>query len=160
MKQTMSLKKRWYIRLVLYMVFLLIWSVAVLVMPIASAQKEVTKIPMYISGGCFWFGLIGTITMAVNINLLRRKNATAKNKHPEGKQLGILSFFRNKWAKIADIVMFASGIGFATVKLWINNIYLLFILAAIFLFSFGMHCMLNGKSYSYLNYKVRREKKS
>ena len=129
-------------------------------MPIASVQQEVTKIPMFISGGGFWIGLIGTITMAVKINYSRKKSYRFEDKPLKVKQLGLISFFKNKEAKVADIAMFASCICFIVTRICTDNLYWLFIFLALFVFSFGMHCMLNGKNYIYLNQKVRREEES
>lgn len=146
--------------LVLYVTFLLIWSIAVLLMPIASVQKEATKIPMFISGGGFWIGLIGTIAMAVKINNAIKRSYRFRDKRPEVKQLGLISFFKNREAKIADIAMFVSIVCFIVTRICTDNIYWLFIFLATFVFSFGMHCMLNGKNYIYLNQGVRREEES
>lgn len=157
MKYGKASKKRGKIMLLFYGLFLLIWSGSILIMPMASAKKELTMIPMYVSGGCFWFGLLGTITTAVIINMFRKKNCKYKSKHHELNQIGLISFFKNKPAIVADVVMFVSIVCFIVAKIWIDNLYLLFICLAIFVFSFGMHCMLNGKNYFYLNYKVRRE---
>ena len=147
--------------LVLYVTFLLIGSIAVLLMPIASVQKEATKIPMFISGGGFWIGLIGTITMAVKINKARKRSYRFREKYPESKQLGLISFFKNKEAIIADVGMFVSIAGFIVTRICSDNIYWLFIFLALFVFTFGMHCMLNGMNYKYINYSkyVKEQKK-
>lgn len=158
MKYTRNLQKQWKRNLFFYVVFLLIWSFSVLLMPIASVQKELTVFPMFISGGCFWIGLIGTILMGVKINRFSKK--IYKNKSYEIKKLGLICFFSNKKATITDIVMFVSVVCFIVIKICIDNIYLLFTSVSLFVFSFGMHCMLNGKNYIYLNNKVRRENES
>lgn len=160
MNYTRASQKRRKRMLILYITFLLVWSIAILLMPIASAQKEITKIPMFISGGCFWIGLLGTTTMAVKIINSRKRSYRFKDKHPEVKQLGLISFFKNKEAVIADIAMFVSIVCFIVTRICTDNIYWLFIFLALFVFSFGMHCILNGKSYIYLNQKVRRVEKS
>lgn len=150
-------KKRQFI---LYIVFLLIWSIAILLMPFASVYKEVTKILLVVSGGGVWIGLLGTVTMAVKINKARKRSYRFREKYPASKHLGLISFFKNKEAGIADIGMFVSIAGFIVTRICSDNIYWLFIFLALFVFTFGMHCMLNGMNYIYLNQGVRREEKS
>ncbi len=160
MNDTRVSRRRKKRQFVLYSVFLLIWSIAILLMPIASMQREVTHIPMFISGGGFWIGLIGTIAMAVMINNARKRSDRLRNKRPEVKRVGLISFFQNREATIADISMFVSIVCFIVTRICMDNIYWLFVFLATFVFSFGMHCMLNGKSYIYLNQEVRGEEES
>ncbi len=144
--------------LVLYIVFLSVLSVAFVIMPIASAQKDLSQIPLMISGAFLWGGSIGTVVSALKFNKAVKKIDKPKDK--KKNQLGLICFFKNKEAKIADIAMFISIICFIVVKICRGNLYLQFVLLAMFVFSFGMHCMLNGKNYFYLNYKVRRHEES
>ena len=146
--------------LILYVTFLMLLAVAFLLMPIASAQKDTTKILTVISGGFFWIGLVGTIVMAIKIDKTRKRSGKLRDKKSKVKQIGLLSFFKNKEAKIADIAMFASIICFIVARICTDNLYWLFTFLATFVFSFGMHCMLNGKNYIYLNQGVRREEES
>lgn len=136
--------------LVLYVTFLLIWSVSVLLMPIASALKSETRALMFVSGGTFWIGAIGTVSTAVAIELARRKSPAFKEKKGESKRIGLICFFKNTKAKIADISMLVSIGGFVLAEIFCDNIYLLFTLFSAAMFSFGMHCMLNGSGYKYL----------
>ena len=145
---------------ILYAAFLLVLSISILLMPIGSAQKEQSQIPMFISGACFWIGLIGTVWMAIKINKARKQSYLFKDKQPKVKQFGLICFFKNKEAKVADIAMFASAVGFIITRICTGSFYWLFIFLALFVFSFGMHCMLNGKNYFYLTYKAREEGKA
>ena len=160
MNHARASQKRRKRMLIPYVAFLAIWSIAILLMPFASMKKEATQIPMFISGGGFWIGLIGTVAVAVMINNARKRSDRLGKKRPEMKQLGLISFFKNREAKIADIVMFVSIICFIVTRICTDNIYWLFIFLASFVFSFGMHCMLNGKNYIYLNQEVRGEEES
>lgn len=98
--------------------------------------------------------------MFLKINKSRKADRTFRSTHPEMWQPGLICFFKNKNAKIADCVMFGAVIGVAVTGIFFNNLYVLHIFLALFVFSFGMHCMLNGKNYIYLNYQVRREEKA
>lgn len=148
-------------RLILYVTFLLIWSLAILLMPVASVQKEATKILLFVSSGGFWIGLLGTVTMAVKINKARKKSYRFREKCPASKRIGLISFFQNKEAIIADVGLFVSIAGFVVTGICSDNIYWLFIFLALFVFTFGMHCMLNGINYKYINYSkyVKEQKK-
>lgn len=141
----------------LYTGFLALLAISVCLMPIGSSLKEKTTIIMYISGVAFWIGLIGTICMAVKINNSRKNSYRFNERFGNHKQLGVVHFLQNTEAIIADIAMFVSIVAFIIAKIWISEIIVSFILLAIFIFSFGMHCMLNGINYRYINYKVRRE---
>ncbi len=160
MHYTRASRRRRERMLILYVTFLLILSIGIMLMPIASVQKEATEIPMFISGGCFWIGLIGTVYTTLKINRARKRSHRRRNKEPEAKQLGLISFFKNREAVIADITMFTSIFCFIIARFCSDNLYLMFIFLALFIFSFGMHCMLNGKNYIYLNQKIRREEES
>ena len=143
-----------------YVVFLAILAISFLLMPIASANKEKARGLLLLSGNAFWLGLIGTLLIAVAINKDRKNNKTYKTENSKMKQLGLINFFRNQEALVADVLMFVSILGFIITRLCSGNLYWSFIFLALFVFTFGMHCMLNGENYIYLKYKVRREEKS
>lgn len=141
----------------LYTGFLALLAISVCLMPFGNSLKDKTAILMYLSGATFWIGLIGTIFMAVIINNSRKNSCRFNKCFGNQKQLGVIHFFQNTEATIADITMFVSIVTFIIAKIWISEIIVSFILLAICIFSFGMHCMLNGINYRYINYKVRRE---
>ena len=141
----------------LYTGFLLLWSLAIAIMPVASAVKEKTRLLLYFSGAAFWLGAVGTVYMALQICLSRKDSRHIDVKSIRLKKLGVLNFFQNKAARIADIVMFISIIGFVIIRCT-DVTTVSFIFFAVFIFSFGMHCMLNGINYKYMNNEVRRDK--
>ena len=149
-------RRRRKTQLVLYIAFLAVCAISILLMPVAGTEKEASKLLPVIFGGGFWVGLIGTVFVAININNSRKRSYVFKYRYYDAKQFGLISFFKNKEAKIADITMFASIICLIITRIFVDNIYWMFIFLALFVFSFGMHCMLNGKNYVYLKQKVRR----
>lgn len=154
MKRTSYYRRR---RMLLaYIFFLLLLSVAILLMPFGNNVNEESSVLMYISGFLFWIGMIGTIGMVVYINLSRRRSLVFKELYPELRRFGLIHFFQNRHALIADIVMFATLIVFIITKLLIDSLVLQFVLIACFVFSFGLHCMMNGTNYVYINHKGRR----
>lgn len=135
-----------------FIAFLVLISVSLLLMPISNGTEESNRILTICAGLFFWLGLMGTLTMALVINRNRKIDKKFKKEFPKLKQLGIIHFFQNKYACIADVAMFISLVGFLISELWINVLFVSFFFLAVFVFSFGMHCMLNGINYKYLNY--------
>ncbi len=141
-----------------YIGFLALLAISVGLMPFGSNLKDKTMIVMYISGAAFWIGLIGTILMAFKINKSRKASYRFNERFGNPKQLGIIHFFQNTEAFIADVAMFVSIVAFIIAKIWISEITVSFILLAVFIFSFGMHCMLNGINYRWLLMDVIRQR--
>lgn len=146
------------IRFVQNICFLLLLSVSIVLMPFSVSLEAKTYLPIYLTGSLFWVGLIGTIVTAINVNKSRKHSRSFNEKYPDLKQLGVIHFFKNTPAKITDILMVISAVGFIVFRLFSDNIVLQFIIIALFVFLFGMHCMLNGINYIYLNYNSRRER--
>lgn len=144
----------------MYIAFLAALAMGVVLMPIGSTVKERTMTVMYVSGAFFWLGIIGTAYMAVKINICRKNSYRFNEQVGNLKQFGLIHFFQNREALITDVVMFVSIIGFIIAKICTSKLLISFFLLALFVFAFGMHCLLNGINYRYLKYKVRRDKES
>ena len=143
-------------------IFLILMSLSVALMPLGTRYKDITKIPLYAFGLLFWIGLIGTIIFAVKINTSRKRSPVFKELYGDKTKLGLIHFFQNRFAIISDSVLFLSIIGLIISRITSNNLNIQFILLSILIFSFGMHCMLNGIDYIYIKYskhEVRRERK-
>lgn len=141
-----------------YTGFLALLSVGVLLMPIGINIKDKTLLLMYFSGTAFWTGAIGTIYMTFKINRYKKSDHGFNELYGNDKQIGLIHFFQNKEAIIMDISMLLSAVFFIIVKIFNVNIFLLYIFFSIFIFTFGMHCMLNGKNYKYIKYISERKK--
>lgn len=142
--------------LYLYVAFLAVLSVSVFLMPFGIKMADESMLLTYISGVSFWIGLLGTIAMAVYITLSRHRSKGFKQVYPNHRRLGLIHFFQNMEAFICDILMFISLIGFIITRIWVGTTIWPFIFLSILIFSFGMHCMLNGSNYTYINYRIRR----
>lgn len=142
--------------LYLYAAFLTVLSVSVFLMPFGIKMADESMMLTYTSGILFWIGLLGTIAMAVYITLSRRRSQGFAKTYPNHKRLGLIHFFQNMPAFICDILMFISLIGFIITRIWVGTTIWPFIFLSILIFSFGMHCMLNGSNYTYINYRIRR----
>lgn len=142
-----------------YTVALVILSLSILLIPIVNDIKTSTKIPLYMDGVLFWIGFFSTIRTAVKINKSRRRSLTFNERYGKLKKLGLIHFFQNKAAAMMDAMMFVSLIVFIAARFLGWSITVRFLLVSMFLFSFGMHCMLNGINYIYIKHKtnVRRD---
>lgn len=139
-----------------YIVFLFLLSLSVAIMPCVSYISERMRFWSVINGILFWSGVAGVIFFALNINKSRCSDTNYNKKYAEKMTPGIVLFFQNEYAKIADIMMFISITGIVITLVFTKNNIVIFIMFSAFIFSFGMHCMLNGINYTYINYKIRR----
>ena len=143
--------------LCLYVTFLTALSISFLLMPFVTQTENETMLLVFLTGILFWIGLIGTIVVYVFIAYSKQKSKEFRKRNSYNKRLGIMHFFQNVWASVFDVVMFLSLIGFTITCIWMETTYLPFIFLSVFSFSFGMHCMLNGSNYTYINNRIRRE---
>lgn len=149
--------KRQNLMMCVYTCMLFLMSVSVVFMPIVSDYQQAGRIPSILVGILFWTGFIGTIWTAIWINRCRKKDAH----FAKGKQLGLVHFFQNKPASCVDIAMFISLCTLIVTMITIKQLIIIpFAFLAMFIFFFGMHCMLNGICFQYLNYKNRRDDES
>ena len=96
-----------------------------------------------LSGVLFWAGLI---TGAAGQVVLLRKTAGAIS-----GRIGLISFCTNRFGFIADAALVLSFIGtvlsvFLSEQMGIFS----FIIWSLFIFSFSMHCVLNGRKFNYI----------
>lgn len=139
--------------------FLVTFSVSVLLMPYNSKTDGVTDVKI-LTGAMFWLGLIGTVFFASLINYFRSKDKLFNRAAEKYNKLGLTHFFQNLPAKIFDSLLIIVLIGFilSLVFNFALSVKLIFISAIIF--SFGMHCMLNGINFVYvMNKRIRRVKR-
>lgn len=135
-------------------------SLAIALIPLGNEEKEKTRLIMYCIGALFWIGFIGTIVMTVRINLNRKTSYRFHEVYGNKKQFGLIHFFQNGEALIVDVIMFISIAALIIVEICNANLQIISIIIAVFVFSFGMHCMLNGMNYKYINYsKYAKEQK-
>lgn len=145
----------------LVVLFLAISSFSLILVPFSdydgSAFNVVTAI---IAGVLFWLFLILGYLVFAGIAKHRKvyeKKATSSNKGrlsraDNKKKPGIVCFFSNKFAMIADIVLIASFILTLVMVLFIPQTpqVIQIILISLLLFSLHMHCVLNGINFRYI----------
>ena len=147
----MSRKKTDHILLALSVVSFLLLGISFVLMPIDSNDTEnKTSVIMLVAGVLFWFSLAaGLITQGI-LSVRRKKwiSGNASKKAGAAFKPGLISFFKNKYAVIADIGMVGSLIGLIIVMIMTSSTgFSCYVFAGLFVFLFSMHCILNGKNY-------------
>lgn len=147
----MSRKQVDLIWLGLSIFFFLMLSVSFLLMPLGSETSTESISPYtLVAGLMFWISIImGIATQCVLAS--RRKSwytihRIRKARAPQ--KIGLISFFKNFYAIIADIVAFVSLIGLVISMVATQGTgYICYVFVSLFILSFSMHCILNGKVY-------------
>ncbi len=154
----MKRKKTDLIWLVVSIALFLCMSVSFLLMPIeTSATLSGLSVTAFIAGIAFWlFLLLGCVSQAI-LTYRRNKwyviNRVRYGKIKQGK-LGIISFFQNKYAMIADITLAVSFLTLVCLQLFgYNTGYICYVLVCTCSFSFCMHCILNGKIFYHITHQ-------
>ncbi len=139
----------------------LVMSISFLLMPFESMGIA--------SGVCFWAGLLLGTTLQVVLEIRRRaffarikvdRRAMQKNRN------GLLSFGSNLAAKIADWTLAVSLVATTMVFVLTGGYgFVCYVCIAVTLFSFCLHCILNGRIYVHAKHQdkiqqVLEERKS
>lgn len=114
--------------------------------------KPMQAISAYLIALLFWGSIIAEIVFSRRCRKTRRamEYRLFKYKPLRYSYPGVISFFKNREATVADISLFVSAI-FVAALLWLRVKVGWMILFGISLFflSFSLHCLLNGRNYRY-----------
>ncbi len=139
--------------------FLLMLSISFLLMLPEDDSSIVEKsVFMFVSGGMFWVSSIMLVISQIVLSRQRKKwYAVNKVRKDIGsRRLGVISFFSNTLATVADIISVLSLVGLVIAMVASKGGgYICFVLISIFVFSFGMHCILNGRVYYFVTNKKK-----
>ena len=139
--------------------FLVILSVSVSIMPYNSKTDGVTDMKI-LTGVMFWLGLIGTMLFASLINYFRRKDKLFNKAAEKYNKLALIHFFQNRPAMVFDVILILTVLGFVAILIFDLNLFFKFSFLSAIIFSFGMHCILNGINFVYvMNKRIRRVKR-
>lgn len=134
-------------------------SMSIAIMPYNSNKDGVTNMKI-LTGVMFWLGLIGTVFFASLINYFRSKDKLFNKAAEKYNKLGLTHFFQNLPAKIFDSLLIIAVTGFILSLVFNFALSAKFIFISAIIFSFGMHCMLNGINFVYvMNKRIRRVKR-
>ncbi len=138
-------------------ILLLLMSATILIMPFAAEWGEQNRAIVVLVGILFWVTTIGGYTL-LGLAGLERKKHIKQNKISNDARIGIVTFFANRPAMVADITMILSLLLFIGLNFTIyKNDYIAYVLLFLFLASVNMHGLFNGRIYKLL--KNTKEKK-
>ena len=126
-------------------IFMFLFSISFLIMPLASGLS-LNGDNFLLTMTALWFWL-SAILAGITFLLANKKGMTATSSIQS--RPGIFCFFKNPWAKLADSGFGVSLSGFILVTIAASNSYLPYILVSLSVFTFLMHCVLNGKNFQY-----------
>jgi len=122
------------------------------------AMQLLRQLP-FLPGIMFWIGLITGITGQIILDRSRKLFFADRKVDPKKYQkafCGLLSFFSNPLAKIADIALGVCVLLAVLYWLWpMKRLDPRYFLLATTVFSFCMHCVLNGRNYLFAHNKTR-----
>ena len=140
----------------------LLLAVSFLLMPLGEETGTELSTYALVAGGLFWGALLlGIVTQCVLAHRRRAWYAKRRNKRMRTAQkIGLISFFKNKPAAMADVALLLSLIGWIIVMIVTDGFgYICFVFASLFVFSFSMHCILNGKVFYHIFFHEQMEQR-
>lgn len=131
-------------------------TVFIALIPLANFDGTVAqKVFSYAISCLIWLSVIA-LTFSV-CKASAAKKALEKRgfqiKKISRSSIGLFSFFKNREATVADIVLFVSLIGTVLLtQIKTKSEWILMICLALLFLSFGLHCIFNGRNYRYYRY--------
>ena len=148
----MSSVKKEIVILTISIISYFLLATSFLFMPLENEQLQI------MAGVMFWLFLILGIVSQVLLAILFRQ-ACSKNKEwrIQKQRVGIFTIGKNKLSVVADIVLLISAVTFVVLMIFTRGTgYISYIVLTILVFSFSMHCVLNGKVYYYICERAKR----
>ncbi len=147
-------------------ILLLVTSLTILLIPLTDVFSGNTqKVCSYIVGAVFWLSLIlGQIIfwianrerISIEHNLQKKEIKRLSANYP-----GVLCFFQNREAAVADVTVIISFLlVIAELIFKIKSEWIILSSVSTLIFSFGMHCILNGINYKYIRYVGKLQKEN
>ncbi len=127
--------------------FMALFAASFLMMPVANgiSLNEGKNGILYLVGIVFWLSFLLSQVMMITVSIKRK----ADKRYSKKKRLGLISFFSNREATIADILTAVFTAVFVICTLTTDS-YLIYVFLCLAVLSFEMHCVLNGKNYAYI----------
>ena len=127
-------------------------SSAIAFIPLGDFNGSAAQaIAAYAIGAVFWICTILGYSLLFFLNR-QRKIDCQKMKTQSPPRFGIISFFRNTYGRIADVLCAVSLIGVVISMIFAGKDagWITYSLIAVFIFSFQMHSILNGENFEYI----------
>lgn len=122
-------------------------SIFILLMPLSSDKAQTGDLRLlYFIGGGFWLCLLFAYILLIILSMRIKKAKNYKNIKINGSKL--FKFFKNRNAKICDIILIFSSILFVISIITIDKSnYIICVLLSLIFLSLHMHFLLNSKMY-------------
>lgn len=144
---------------VLSVICMALLSASFLVMPYGSEQSLAgDNTFLILSGLLFWIPLVGACTCLLLVNRERKKQDKRKNKPRWFQTVGIIRFFTNKPAALADALWIGSLTGFIVFMAVNQTGYGVYVFLCLTVFTLQLHCVLNGENYKFVKKTAGRDK--
>lgn len=112
-----------------------------------------------ITGLLFWASLVIGITFCILYSKLCKEwysNINTEKDVYKERKAGLFTFFSNPYAFLADLILIISFIAFIALMIFTDRTnFICYFVITLFVFSFIMHCILNGKSF-YVQYTLSK----
>ncbi len=146
----MSLQKP---KLYFYISTMFVVVAAVMLVLIQFVEVDGTKFQMVfpmVIAAVFWLSVICSQVFMCLVNISRKKA-----KYNDDSKIGLISFFKNKEAMVADIALMVFAVEVVLLFIFkVNSGFIVTVSVALLFLSFFMHCYLNGKNYRYIKTKT------
>lgn len=142
------------ILMLISILFFLMFSISFLLMPLGEETSN-GKISVYtlVVGLMFWISIIMAIVIQCILSYRMKKRVMIHSTEKEilEQKIGLVSFFKNIYAIVADVIMIVSLIGLIIAMISTQGLgYVCYIFISLLVFFFSMHCILNGKVFCYI----------
>lgn len=145
----MDLRKKCRLTIILSIVSWMLSAISVFFMPKVSeiATFEENETPQIIVGVVFWLGILLAGIFSTVASKYRKEAVGRKKK----ERIGLVSFFSNKEAKVADVLMIVS-ILILLIAIFSKNVSDTLAMLSIFMTmtTIYIHGVLNGRNYKYI----------
>ena len=135
--------------------FFLVFSASFLLMPLGEERADggITSYA-FAAGLMFWVSLfLGMVTQIILSHRRKVWYAAHNSRAAAARKIGLISWFKNVYASIADGMTLLSLVGVVVAYVLTDGIgYVCYVMAFLLMFSFCMHCILNGKNFYYVNH--------
>lgn len=130
----------------------LLMSITFMFMPLDSSGVYQADWYSIAVGACFWiFLILGIVTQFILSKRRRDWYRIQRVKSRNYKRIGLFAFFQNKFAIVADVAVVISLVGFTATMFITNSVgYTCYVFLSLLVFTFCMHCILNGKIYYHI----------
>lgn len=141
--------KRLKIWFVSSLVFVLIQSVCLLVIPILEIDNVLNAVFAVLFWVCLTFYIVSVILSSKERQKIEKSKFRVKKL--KKNYIGVIRFFQNKEAVIFDVLLFVST-ALIIVSVIMKTEFEWLIAVGLFLWfiSFNLHCLFNGKNYIYI----------